>query len=784
VKRRTIAVGVLILGALAAGWYWQTHLRGPKWNLLVVTFGTTRADHIGAYGHATARTPAVDGLAQQGVLFERVYATAPTTLPSHATMFTGLQPLEHGLVTNGKGRLPDELVTLAEILSVRGCRTGAFTGAFVLDSRFGLEQGFETYNDDLSGTPRPADWLQRQRPGDAVVDAALAWLNEHQAEQFHCWIHLHDPHLPHIAHPQEGIDAFADAPYDGEIAFADRQLARVLSFLKEQKLDENTLIVVAGDHGEGLAEHQEHGHGYLLHQSTLQVPLVIVRPGEGPRGVRISEPVSLVDLHPTLLDLLEISTPQPISGSSLARVWQGAAAEPRACLSMTAEPLFDNGWSPLHSLTTADWKYIRSPIAELYDLKADPGETTNLAQLQADRVAELESQLTAQEAKLRPHEAAVATLSAAEKPALERTASSDAKLPDVKEKLPLYNKLGEAVRQLDAGDAAGAEPILREVVAADPKYLRALVKLGICVCRLGRPEEAVQCFEQALAIDPDDVSALLNLADALSKLGRAPEAITRYQQAMKADRESPVAPMQLGLLYQSTGDLLNAEMLYAQAIQRDPTYDPVICAQGELALQQGDGPRAVERYLAALGVNPRSTTALVNLGIIAAQNEDLDSAEKYFRHALRVDPQDLQARQNLARIAMFRGRPLETVAGFEAILADTPDSLTTIVALGWMRAAFPATEVRDAQQALALGERAVALAGRESMEALQLLAAAQAEAGRFDEAVATQDEAIRAAEKIDGAPVEDAKQRRDLYAGRQPYRSEVILSPQGGPAPN
>jgi len=789
VKRRTIAIGLLVLGAAAAaGWYWHTHLRGPKWNVLIVTFDTTRADHIGAYGRARAQTPAIDGLAQQGVLFERAYATAPMTLPSHATMFTGLQPVEHGLVTNGKGRLPEELMTFAEILADKGCRTGAFTAAFVLDSKFGLEQGFETYNDDLTGTPRPLDVLHRERPGDVVVDAALEWLKAHQAEKFHCWIHLYDPHLPHLAHPQDGVDAFADSPYDGEIAFADQQLARVLAFLKEQKLDENTLIVIAGDHGEGLDEHQEHGHGYLLYQTTLQVPLVVVRPGDGPRGLRVPEPVSLVDLFPTLLDLLGISPPQPVSGSSLAAVWQGEKIEPRACFSMTEEPLLDNGWSPLQSLTTADWKYIRTPIAELYDLQNDPGETENLAESHADRIAEMEAALADLEAKLRPREAAVASLTQAEKRALEsigytggitnRTAAADAKLPDVKEKLPLYNKLSEAVHLLEAGDNAGAEPLLREVVEADPQYLKALGNLGICVSLQGRREEAVEWFRKVLAIDPNDTSALLNLGGTLSALEQYDEAIQMYRRAMRADSESPVAPTQLGLLYQSMGDLPEAEMLFAQALQRDPTYDPVICAQGDLAMQQKDGRRSLERFEAALAVNPRSVQALVNLGIFSAQEGDLETAEQYFRKAVEFAPLEPLPRINLARVATMKGRPLDSVAAFESILADTPDHTPTIIALGWMRAAFPVNEVRDAEKALALGERALELSGRDSPDALDLMAAAQAEAGQFDEAVATQEEALRLAKDLPGAPLSQMQERRSLYANKRPFRTPL----QSGPA--
>lgn len=789
-KRRILAVG-LVLAAAAGAWYWHTYLRGPRWNVLIVTLDTTRADRMGVYGHAAAQTPAFDGLAQRGVLFERAYATAPMTLPSHATMFTGLQPLEHGLTTNGSGRLPEELTTLAELLAQRGCRTGAFVGAFVLDSKFGLDQGFETYNDDLSGTPRPVDVLHRERPGNVVVDAALKWLDEQRQERFHCWIHLYDPHLPYLPHPDNGADPFADAPYDGEIAFADRQLARVLDYLAQHQLDDRTLVVVVGDHGEGLDEHHEHGHGYQLYESTLRVPLVIVPPGDGPRGLRIPEPVSLVDLCPTLLDLLGLTSTDNVSGASLAGVWSGEPVAPRACFSMTNEPLLDNGWSPLRSLTTADWKYVRTPKPELYDLRADPGETTNLAEAQPDRVADLEAQLAALEAGLHPREAAVAKLTEAEKRALTslgytgaltgRSADATVQLPDVKDKLPLYNRLSEAVHLLEAGDLPGAEALLREIVAADPLWTKARGNLGICLAQQGRREEALECFQKVLDVDPNDRSALLNMAGTLAGLQRFDEAIQRYRQALAADPESPVPPTQLGLLYQQLGDLPQAEMLFGQAIERDPTYDPVMCAQGDLAIAQGDGDRAVERYAAAIAVNPRSVPALVNLGIIAAQQGQLDDAEMLFRKGVEAAPRDPLPRQNLARVATYRGRPEETAAGFEAILLDTPNDLSTVVALGWLRAASPVDAIRNADRALALADTAVRLTQRQSPDALDLLAAALAEAGRFDEALATIDEALQltTTHPVSEQSLGLMQARRSLYAARRPYRSQpVAVAPQ------
>lgn len=772
------AVVLLVVAAAAGAWYWQRSAQQPRWNLLLVTFDTTRADHIGCYGHAGAKTPAFDGLAARGVLFERAYATAPMTMPSHSTMFTGLQPIEHGMVTNGKGRLADDIDTLAEILQQQGYQTAAFVAAFVLDSKFGLDQGFETYNDDLSGTPRPTDVLHRERAGDVVVDAALAWLQQHGDARFHCWIHLYDPHLPYQAHSETGIP---DASYDGEISFADRQLGRVLEFLHQQQLDDHTLIVVVGDHGEGLEEHREHGHGYQLYQSTLHVPLVMVRPGEGPRGLRVAEPVSLVDLFPTVLQLLSLSPTKPISGNSLAGLWRRETLESRACFAMTQEPLLDNGWAPLQSLTTADWKYIRTPIAELYDLRADPDETRNLAQEQPERLAELETQLADLESGLHPRQAADAVLTEAEKRALASlgytgginglTVADLAHLPDVKEKLPLYNQLSEAVHLLEEGNPQAAEPKLREVVAADPKFAKALGNLGICLVQLGRRAEAGEMFEKVLKINAKDVSALMNLASSAAAEGRIQEAIDRYGAAIEADRDSPVPLYRLGLLCLDIGELQRAEALFGEALRIDPTYDAVICAEGDLAMRHQDGNRARGRYEAALKVNPRSLHALVNLGILETQEAKWETAESFFQRAVDIDPRNPMPRANLARVAARRGAPQEAVDAFEVLLADSVNYLPAITALGWMRAAHPDPTIRNAEKALVLAERAAEVAGPDAVEALDLRAAALAEAGRFDEARAASDEAIRLARGIPGYPINPLISRRALYSADQPYRS-------------
>ena len=297
---------------------------GDRLNVLVITLDTIRADRLGAYGNPHIRTDFVDGLADQGVLFDRCIAPTPLTLPSHASLFTGTYPVFHGVRDNSNYVVPAELMTMAELLSEEGYRTGGFVGAFVLSTRWGLDQGFETYTEPESGyDPTLMSFAQIQRPADAVVDDAIAWLRKESEQPWFAWVHLYDPHLPYEP-PPGFVSEYPDDPYLGEVAFADAQLSRLHGFLQTAGLDSNTIVVFAGDHGEGLGDHGEFDHGLLIYQTTARVPLIIVHPDSTSRGVRREEVVSLVDIMPTIAEALDLPLPGGIQGQSLWPLIGGA----------------------------------------------------------------------------------------------------------------------------------------------------------------------------------------------------------------------------------------------------------------------------------------------------------------------------------------------------------------------------------------------------------------------------------------------------------------------------
>ena len=340
-------------------------------SVVLITLDTTRADRLSAYGFQDLSTPAIDRLAAEGIVFEDAVAQVPLTLPSHASIFTGRWPTRHGIRDNADAALAPAEITLAEVLKDRGTRTSAFVASVVLQAGRGLEQGFDTYVDVPKGSCGNA--AGRRRPADAVVDDALVWIDQNSERPFFTWVHLYDAHRPYRV-PDGYANQHGD-PYLDAIAFQDAQVGRIVQQLESQRLLDRTIVVVAADHGESLGEHGEDGHGIFLYQSTLRVPLIMRVPHLQPR--RVTSTVRLVDLMPTLLDLLGLPVPV-VDGVSLARMMSTSGADMQ--LEAYSESTYPErfGWSRLRSLRGDRYKLVDAPRPELYDLLTDPFEQRNL----------------------------------------------------------------------------------------------------------------------------------------------------------------------------------------------------------------------------------------------------------------------------------------------------------------------------------------------------------------------------------------------------------------------
>lgn len=390
----TLAVALALTAAGCA--------RESRPNLLIVSLDTTRADHLSAYGYAQPTTPNLERYAALGTLFEQARAHVPSTLPSHATLFTGLLPPSHGVRCNGRMRLPEGAETLAELLSTAGWRTGAVVGAFPLEHRFGLAQGFGDFDDDFGGVPNAGFWLGNsigafERDASQVTDHALGWVEKTNVPWF-LFAHYFDAHQPY-APPSPERDRFA-LPYDGEVAFVDRQMGRLIDAVLKRA--PNTLVVIVADHGESLGEHGEEWHSRYLYDATLHVPLVVVWPGHVKAAKRIAAPVGLVDIMPTVLDLFALPPLKRTDGRSLAPALLGdATPAPRDLYAETLVWRYEeNKGIEVRALLSGGFKVIetRSPRpqeegVELYEVAADPRETANLAEAQADRAGALRQQL-------------------------------------------------------------------------------------------------------------------------------------------------------------------------------------------------------------------------------------------------------------------------------------------------------------------------------------------------------------------------------------------------------
>jgi len=377
----------------------------PRWNVLLVTFDTTRADFIGSYGKETANTPTLDGMAARGVLFEQALSSNPVTQPAHSTILTGTYPLSHGVRDNGLFKLPDASETLAEILAANGYRTGAAIGGFPLVKSFGLDQGFDFYDDHLTavredhrGRPaaRDRDTWYDERPAGHVNDAILPWLRESSDKPFFVWLHYWDPHHPHIAPPPYG-EEYAHDPYQGEIAYADQSLGAILRELEFRGELDRTIIIMTSDHGESRGEHYEETHAFLAYDPTLHVPLIMQIP-EGQRGNRVTERVGTVDIVPTVLDALNIEAPAAIQGRSLLdlanQVPDKAPRNRHRYYSESMSPRLSHGYfGDLRALYWGPYKFIHGPRPELFNLGNDPGELHDLIDSEPDLAEEMESGL-------------------------------------------------------------------------------------------------------------------------------------------------------------------------------------------------------------------------------------------------------------------------------------------------------------------------------------------------------------------------------------------------------
>ncbi|MBI1785400.1 sulfatase-like hydrolase/transferase [Candidatus Sumerlaeota bacterium] len=626
------------------------------WNVVLITLDTTRPDHLGCYGAANARTPNIDALAARGVLFRNAFCQVPMTLPSHTSILTGLYPHHHGVRLNGPYRLADNIPTLAEILKTNGYTTAAFVSAFVLDSQFGLDRGFDVYDDAIT---RRAEGDAERRGGETEALAERWLAHVHGGPPFFLWLHLFDPHMPYDP-PPPYAEQFKDDPYDGEIAYADECVGKIVAALKQDGVEDSTMIVFTADHGEGLGEHGELTHSLFIYDTTLRVPLIIVPPsgmsaGVWKKGSRAEGLAQSVDIAPTILDTLTLAARPEFDGANL---FAESASSPEA-KTLYAETLYPASfrWSPLYSLRDPQWKWIRAPKRELYDHLADPKETTNRAETEATIASALDAQLK----KLRagaghagsPSNASSGDLAAIRKLGYVASSSGITETdgaedwPDPKDKVEVFDAINEARGAAEAGHADEAAKRLEPFAGAEKENPIFLQVFGDVLLRVGETARGLDMMERCYAANPDDPDLALRLANALLKGGKPGRAREIAERITQSQPEFAAGWDQLGVARGMLGDAAGAVAAGEQSCRIEPANADFRTHLGVSYLALDRAKDAETEFRATLKIQPDSRDAQFNLGLALNAQQRYSESAPILAAILNSEPQRADAAERL-----------------------------------------------------------------------------------------------------------------------------------------
>ena len=605
-------------------------------NVVVITIDTLRPDHLGCYGYKQIRTPNIDALAEDGTRFEHAYTSVPVTLPSHTTIFTGTYPIYSGMHDFAANKLNPAQPTLASVLKEHGYTTGAVVASAVLDSRFGLNRGFDFYYDHFDFSRLDESNIdEMERPGNFVADVTLDWLGKNYQKTFFLWMHLYDPHYPYRP-PSPYSEEYKDRLYDGEIAFADLQLGRVIRFLKDKDLYRNTLIVLAGDHGESLGEHGEKTHGFFVYNATLHVPLILHLPGNEKTEKLNADLVNLADVMPTVLGVLKIDAPTAVQGRNLAPLLLAQnKPESTSLYAETFLPRLHFNWSELRSVETANYHFIDAPKPELYDLTKDPAETHNLYPEKKAVSEEMRAQLAG---------------------LIQKYGASQ----ELAQKTGLDPALMERLKSLGyAGFSGGGSDItITDRKLPDPKDRIQTYELfsdGMADSQHGRYSEAAEKLNAVLKTDPDSVPAHYLLGLNYYRLNDFPHAIEQLNRTLELSPTYSLAAFNLGMAYARGGDMDGAIRTLKRTIELDPTNFSAAFNLGVAYLQKQMVPDALAAFRQAISASPDYELAHRSLGEVLLYQGQVDDALAEFRRSVELVPQDGKAHADLAQALKAKG---------------------------------------------------------------------------------------------------------------------------------
>ena len=712
-------------------------------SVLLISIDTCRPDRIGCYGYDKIETPRIDEIAREGIRFDRAVVPAPITLPSHASILTSEYPYRHRVRNNGTYSLPEENTTLAEWLKGEGYRTAAFLGAYPLDGRFGLNQGFDTYDDRFPPKKVGSSHDISERPADAVVDEAVRWLEEEgKKDPFFLFVHFFDPHWPYDP-PEPFREMYSSSPYDGEIAFVDGEVGRLLDALDRLGLTGRTLVVLVGDHGEGLGEHGEETHAVFAYDATLRVPFLLSWPDREPfraagfeRGSAVGSMVRAIDIGPTILDLAGLPPLPGVEGRTLLPL----LIEPDRSLDLVnyAEcfsPREDYGWSEIRTITTERWKFILLPREELYDIVADPDELVNRIDDEPETADSLRALLQERidEDERRQGESASIEIDAESRERLAALGyisdmgfapeeASYLDLPDPKDRIGLLRDFFKGRAALDrgegeaalaiflelekqdaenpkvigavgdayllAGDLTAADSVYRKVTAMLPNDLAFRSNQAQALLKMKRVDEAIEIIRLVLVADPKFENGHARLGDAWLIKGEPERAMEEYQLELEHYPDSPSAFSGLGKVHKLQGRLNEAGKFYRKAIESREDFAEGYFDLGNLYNETGGIEKAISYFRRAIEIDPNLVEAHYNLALIAKKAGQRKSAAQLLEEAVRRKPRFAKAYYGIANLLREEGRHTEAVGFYRRAIECDPQNADFYLNLGVARASL------------------------------------------------------------------------------------------------
>jgi len=745
-RKHLVALALLGMVSVAAGAWWLMPTGGNIRNVLLISIDTCRADHLSCYGYEHPTTPNIDALAAQGILFENTISPVPLTLPSHSTMLTGAIPPYHGVHLNTGYRLAESIVSLPELLQEDGFATGAAISAFVLDSQYGLAQGFDFY-DDTFKEPLEGNHIAQRRGGE-TTEVALDWIEQNRDQRFFFFLHYYDPHANYS--PPEPFASRFTSRYAGEIAYTDHCIGKVIQKLKDLDLYDSTLIIVVADHGEMLGEHGEQSHSYFIYQSAIRIPLIFKLPGQD-KSARIPSLAGLVDVMPTICSLLGVTPPPEIQGRSLEADWTQTHSD-RAERYMYCESFYPTfyGANPLVGVVSDQFKFIQTTRAELYDLVDDPAESHNLFEAEGDVAGMMEDELDAildQSLRNISHESRI-TLN-----------------EDARERLQSLGYIGDTVTETTTFDL--------DPEKEDPKDNLAFHLISEEFSSLKsqkRFDKARGHVEEMIRRKPDLAMCQKQMAIILAKLEQYRDAIPYGERAAELDPFDALNFAALGHLYDLLGETSPAIDNYRLSLTIDPQNPAAQYALGKILLAQKKFDEAREHLQRAVDIKPDFSEALNDLGNACKAQGQIDEAIRYYEQVLALDPAAAGTCYNLGNALVAQGDPEAAILHYRQAIQHVPDHTKSYNNLAWLLATEKEAPFYDPAEAVKLAQKACEITNNDSYEFMDLLAIAHAAAGDFHSAIEAAHKALALAERADdNAPLASLKTKLELFKAHRPY---------------